>query len=77
MMKSMWTGCARLQARSEIKNSYPNIDLYVKLWYTYETGGRNIMDNFFGKCLVFIALFYLAIHVVVDFGFFEHLLFLK
>jgi len=35
------------------------------------------MDNFFGKCLVIVALFYLAIHVVVDFGFFEHLLFLK
>jgi hypothetical protein len=35
------------------------------------------MDNFFGKCLVFFALFYLAIHVVVDFGFFEQILFLK
>jgi hypothetical protein len=35
------------------------------------------MDNFLGKCLVVIALFYLAIHVVVDFKFFEHLLFLK
>jgi hypothetical protein len=35
------------------------------------------MDNFFGKCLVFFALFYLAIHVVVDFGLFERILFLK
>jgi hypothetical protein len=35
------------------------------------------MDEFFGKCLVFFALLYLAIHVVVDFGFFEQLLFLK
>jgi hypothetical protein len=35
------------------------------------------MDNFFGKLLIYFALFYLAIHVVVDFDFFEHLLFLK
>jgi len=35
------------------------------------------MDNFLGKLLVVVALFYLAIHVVVDFGFIEHLLFLK
>ena len=60
-----------------LRKSHITIDSNVKLWYTYETGGVDIMDNFFGKCLVFFALFYLAIHVVVDFGFFEHLLFLK
>ena len=62
---------------AELRKSHITIDSNVKLCYTYETGGVDIMDNFFGKCLVFFALFYLAIHVVVDFGFFEHLLFLK
>ena len=60
-----------------LRKSRITIDLNVKLWYTYETEGVDIMDNFFGKCLVFFALFYLAIHVVVDFGFFERILFLK
>ena len=60
-----------------LRKSHITIDSNVKLWYTYETGGVDIMDNFFGKCLVFFALFYLAIHVVVDFGFFERVLFLK
>ena len=62
---------------AELRKSHITIDLNVKLWYTYETGGVDIMDNFFGKCLVFFALFYIAIHVVVDFGFFERILFLK
>ena len=60
-----------------LRKSHITIDSNVKLWYTYETEGVDIMDNFFGKCLVFFALFYLAIHVVVDFGFFERILFLK
>ena len=60
-----------------VRKSHITIDSNVKLWYTYETEGVDIMDNFFGKCLVFFALFYLAIHVVVDFGFFEQILFLK
>jgi hypothetical protein len=62
---------------ARLKKSYITIDSNVKLWYTYETGGVDIMDNFFGKCLVFFALFYLAIHVVMDFGLFERILFLK
>ena len=60
-----------------VRKSHITIDSNVKLWYTYETEGVDIMDNFFGKCLVFFALFYLAIHVVVDFGLFERILFLK
>ena len=55
----MWTG-------SEIKKSYITIDSNVKLWYTYETGGGDIMDNFFGKLLVVVAVGYLAYHVIVD-----------
>ena len=62
---------------AELRKSHITIDSNVKLWYTYETEGVDIMDNFFGKCLVFFALFYLAIHVVVDFGLFERILFLK
>jgi hypothetical protein len=49
-----------------IKKSYTIIDLNVKLCYTYETGGRFIMDNFFGKLLVIVSVGYLAYHVVVD-----------
>jgi hypothetical protein len=62
---------------AELRKSHITIDSNVKLCYTYETEGVDIMDNFFGKCLVFFALFYLAIHVVVDFGLFERILFLK
>jgi hypothetical protein len=35
------------------------------------------MDDFFGKVLIIVALFYLAIHVVVDFDFLKGILFLQ
>jgi hypothetical protein len=55
-----------------LKKSYITIDLNVKLCYTYETGGGysygkdTVMEDFWGKLLVVVALGYLAYHVIVD-----------
>jgi len=57
---------------ARVKKSYITIDLNVKLWYTYETGGGyfygkdEVMEDFWGKLLVVVALGYLAYHVLVD-----------
>jgi hypothetical protein len=57
---------------ARLKKSYITIDLNVKLWYTYETGGGyfygkdTVMEDFWGKLLVVVALGYLAYHVIVD-----------
>ena len=55
-----------------LRKSYITIDSNVKLWYTYETGGGyfygkdKVMEDFWGKLLVAVALGYLAYHVIVD-----------
>lgn len=54
----MWTG-------SEIKKSYTIIDLYVKLWYTYRMETEVKKMDFFGRCLVAVAVCYLTVHVIV------------
>ena len=50
----------------EIKKSPIMLDWNVKLCYTYNNGGRFLMDEFVIKCVIVFGLFYLAFHVVVD-----------